>query len=91
MIGFGLVFEFPLVIFILSRLGLVTAGFLSRQRKYALLINAVLAAFITPTTDAVSMMFMLVPLFIFYEIGIIIAKIFAKKKPEAKSTGEEFR
>ena len=91
MIGFGLVFEFPLVIFILSRLGLVTAGFLSRQRKYALLINAVLAAFITPTTDAVSMMFMLVPLFIFYEIGIIIAKIFAKKKPEAESTGEEFR
>ena len=37
MIGFGLVFEFPLVIFILSRLGLVTAGFLARQRKYALL------------------------------------------------------
>ncbi len=90
MIGFGLVFEFPLVIFILSRLGLVTAGFLARNRKYALLINAVLAAFITPTTDAVSMMFMLVPLFVFYELGIIIAKIFGKKKTEKESAEEEF-
>ncbi len=82
MIGFGLVFQFPLIIFILSRLGLVTSEFLARQRKYALLINSVLAAFITPTTDAVSMMFMLIPLFIFYELGIVIARIFAKKKPE---------
>ena len=89
MIGFGLVFEFPLIIFILSRLGLVTAGFLAKQRKYALLINAILAAFITPTTDAVSMMFMLIPLFIFYELGIVIAKIFAKKKPEAEPAGGE--
>jgi len=88
MLGFGLVFEFPLVIFILSRLGLVTAGFLARQRKYALLINAVLAAFITPTTDAVSMMFMLVPLFIFYELGIVIAKIFGKKKSEVRTVEE---
>ena len=90
MIGFGLVFEFPLVVFILSRLGLVTAGFLARNRKYALLLNAILAAFITPTTDAVSMMFMLVPLFIFYELGIIIAKIFGKKKPETEPEEEEF-
>ena len=89
MIGFGVVFEFPLIIFILSRLGLVTGEFLARQRKYALLINAVVAAFITPTTDAVSMMFMLIPLFIFYELGIVIAKIFAKKKPEEETAGEE--
>ena len=89
MIGFGLVFEFPLIIFVLSRLGLVTSGFLAKQRKYALLMNAVLAAFITPTTDAVSMMFMLIPLFIFYELGIVIAKIFAKKKPEEETAGEE--
>ena len=82
MLGFGLVFEFPLIIFILARLGLVTSGFLARQRKYALLLGSVLAAFITPTTDAVSMMFMLVPLFIFYELGILIAWAFGKKKPD---------
>ncbi len=89
MIGFGVVFEFPLIIFILSRLGLVTGEFLARQRKYALLINAVVAAFITPTTDAVSMMFMLIPLFIFYEVGIVIARIFGKKKPEEETAGED--
>lgn len=89
MLGFGLVFEFPLVVFILSRLGLVTSGFLSRQRKYATLASAVLAAFITPTTDAVSMMLMLVPLFIFYELGIVIAWAFGKKKPAEEKPQEE--
>lgn len=89
MLGFGLVFEFPLIIFILARLGLVTSGFLARRRKYALLLGSVLAAFITPTTDAVSMMFMLVPLFIFYELGILIAWAFGKKKPETAEREDE--
>lgn len=80
MIGFGLVFEYPVVVFMLSRLGLVTSTWLRKQRKYSWLISALVAAFITPTTDAVSMMFMLVPLFIFYEIGICVALIFGKKK-----------
>lgn len=82
MIGFGLVFEFPLIIFVLSRIGLVTSKFLREKRKYAILLSTILAAFITPTTDAISMMFMLVPLFIFYEIGIVVAWIFGKKKSE---------
>lgn len=89
MLGFGLVFEFPLVVFVLSRLGLVTSGFLARRRKYAVLGSAVLAAFITPTTDAVSMMLMLVPLFIFYELGIVIAWAFGKKKPATEESEEE--
>lgn len=80
MIGFGLVFEYPIIVFMLSRLGLVTSTWLRKQRKYSWLISALAAAFITPTTDAVSMMFMLVPLFIFYEIGIFVALIFGKKK-----------
>lgn len=80
MIGFGLIFEFPLVVFVLARLGVVSSKFLREKRKYSFLVSAILAAFITPTTDAVSMMFMLIPLFIFYEIGIIVAWIFGKKK-----------
>ncbi|NIP29055.1 MAG: twin-arginine translocase subunit TatC [Candidatus Dadabacteria bacterium] len=80
MIGFGLIFEFPLIIFILSRLGIVTSTFLRNNRKYSFLISAIAAAFITPTTDAISMMFMLIPLFIFYEIGIVVALIFGKEK-----------
>jgi sec-independent protein translocase protein TatC len=79
-LGFGLVFEFPLVIFVLARIGVVTSGWLRRQRKYAILVSAVAAAVLTPTTDAISFMFMFVPLVIFYELGILVAWIFGKKK-----------
>ncbi len=89
MLGFGVVFEFPLIIFVLARIGLVTSKFLREKRKYAILLSTILAAFITPTTDAISMMFMLVPLFIFYEIGIVVAWIFGKKK-EKKIAEEPF-
>ncbi|MGH7884918.1 MAG: twin-arginine translocase subunit TatC [Thermodesulfobacteriota bacterium] len=82
MIGFGAVFEFPLIIFVLSRIGIVNSKFLRKNRKYAVLVSTILAAFITPTTDAISMMFMLVPLFVFYELGIVVAFIFGKKKAE---------
>lgn len=81
-IGFGIIFEYPIVIYILARFGIVNHKWLRKQRKYALLLSAVAAALITPTTDAVSMMFMLVPLLVFYEIGIYIAMIFGKKKAE---------
>jgi sec-independent protein translocase protein TatC len=80
--GFGLVFEFPLVVFVLARLGVVNSQMLRSKRRYAILISGVAAAIITPTTDALSMMFMLVPLLVFYEIGILVAWIFGKKKEE---------
>ena len=88
-IGFGLVFEYPIVVFILARLGLVTSNWLRRQRKYAFLISAIAAALITPTTDAVSMMFMLIPLFVFYEVGIYVALIFGKKREGTESETRE--
>lgn len=78
--GFGLVFEFPLIIFILSRVGIVTSAWLKKNRKYALLASAVLAAILTPTTDAISMMLMFVPILVFYELGIVVAWMFGKKK-----------
>ena len=82
--GFGLVFEFPLIIFVLARVGLVTSSWLRKQRKYALLISAVVAAILTPTTDAISMMLMFVPIIIFYEVGIVVAWLFGKKKAQAQ-------
>ncbi|MCH8029426.1 MAG: twin-arginine translocase subunit TatC [Candidatus Dadabacteria bacterium] len=85
MVGFGLVFEFPVVTFVLARLGLVNADMLKRKRKYALIISAVAAAVITPTTDALSMMFMLVPIIVFYELSIGIAWMFGPKKYREKS------
>lgn len=79
-IGFGIIFEFPIVIFLLARLGIVSRQMLGKNRKYAILISSVAAAIITPTTDFISMMFMLVPLIVFYELGILVAWIFGKKK-----------
>ncbi len=81
--GFGLVFEFPLIIFVLARVGIVTSSWLRQKRKYALLVSAVVAAILTPTTDAVSMMLMFVPILVFYELGILVAWLFGKKKVEA--------
>ena len=83
-LGFGLIFEFPLVIFVLARIGVVSSPWLRRQRKYAILVSAVAAAVITPTTDAISFMFMFVPLIIFYELGILVAWMFGKKKESAE-------
>jgi sec-independent protein translocase protein TatC len=69
-------------VFVLARLGVVNSQMLRSKRRYAILISGVAAAIITPTTDALSMMFMLVPLLVFYEIGILVAWIFGKKKEE---------
>ena len=78
-LGFGLIFEFPLISFILAKIGIVTSKMLSQNRRYAILISCVVAAILTPTTDALSMMFMFIPLIVFYEIGILVAWIFGKK------------
>ncbi len=80
--GFGLVFEFPLIIFILARIGVVTSSWLRQKRKYAVIISAMIAAMLTPTTDAISMMLMFVPILVFYELGILVAWMFGKKKKD---------
>jgi sec-independent protein translocase protein TatC len=80
--AFGLVFEFPLIVFILARLGIVSAEMLRGKRKFAILINTIVAAVISPSPDVLSMMLMLVPLLIFYELGVIVAWVFGKKKQE---------
>jgi sec-independent protein translocase protein TatC len=80
-LAFGLVFEMPVVITLLSMLGVVTPQFLSKNRKYAILINFVIAAILTPTPDIVNQSLMAGPLIILYEVGIICARVFARRKP----------
>ncbi|HEY4485185.1 MAG TPA: twin-arginine translocase subunit TatC [Nitrospiria bacterium] len=82
LLAFGLVFELPLAITLLARLGLVTPGFLARHRRYAVLVNAMIAAVLTPTTDVFNMMLMMGPLLVFYEIGILGARLFGRKPME---------
>ena len=88
--GFGLVFEFPLIIFILARIGVVTSTWLRKQRKYAIIVSALIAAMLTPTTDAISMMLMFVPILVFYELGILVAWAFGKKKVSDEPEEETF-
>ena len=79
LLAFGLVFELPLVITFLARLGIVSVEFLKRQRKYAILVIFVAAAILTPP-DVVTQVMMALPLMLLYEISIIGARIFGRKK-----------
>jgi len=71
----GVVFETPLIIFFLARLRLVTPQFLSQNRRYAILVIAVIAAVITPTPDPFNMGLVMLPLLIMYELGILLARL----------------
>jgi sec-independent protein translocase protein TatC len=84
LLAFGLIFELPLAITLLARMGLMTPEFLSRNRKYAVLVNAVLAAILTPTTDVFNMMLMMIPLLLFYELGVLGAKLFGRRGSAAE-------
>ena len=78
-IGCGLVAELPLVVTILASLGIVSPQFLSRQRRYAIVIAAFLAAILTPP-DAVSMILMLGPLLLLYELSIWCAWVASRRR-----------
>ncbi len=79
LLAFGFVFELPLVLTFMARMGLVSVEFLKKNRKYALLLFFVGAALITPP-DVVTQVMMALPLMVLYEISIIGARIFGKKK-----------
>ena len=83
LLGFGVVFEVPVIIGFLALVGLVSAEFLSRYRRHAMVINTLLAAIITPTGDPFNLALMAVPMCLFYEVGIVLARILGKKKPAA--------
>src|SRR5688572_4208553 len=78
-VAFGIVTELPLVIVILAALGLVTPQFLARNRRYAIVLSAVAAALLTPP-DAVSMLMMMIPLWLLYEVSIGCAWVVTKRR-----------
>lgn len=79
-IGCGIVFLLPILIFILSKLGLMTPAFLRASRSYAAVIILILAAVITPSADVVTMLTVAAPMFILYEISIMVSVNVKKKK-----------
>ncbi|MCJ8208171.1 twin-arginine translocase subunit TatC [Mucilaginibacter sp. RS28] len=76
----GVVFELPILIYILSNLGILTAAFMRAGRRYAIVIILIIAAVITPTPDMLTMTIVSIPLFVLYEIGIVVAGVVEKRK-----------
>ncbi len=70
----GLVFELPVVIWLLSRMGIVSSGFLRKYRRHAVVIILVIAAVITPTSDIFTLLLVSLPMYMLYEISILISK-----------------
>ena len=78
MLVFGLVFEFPVVLLILARIGVIDAKMLAKQRKYAILLIFVFAAVVTPP-DVISQVITALPLIGLYELSILLSRLFGKK------------
>lgn len=76
---FGVAFEMPLIIIILGMMGVVTQDFLKRNRRYAIMLLSVIAAVITPP-DIISMVMMLVPMIVLFEIGVFVVGTFEKRQ-----------
>ena len=79
MLAAGLVFELPMVSFFLSKIGILKPEFMRKYRKHSIILILLIAALLTPSPDVTSQLLLAVPLFILYEISIVICKISQKK------------
>lgn len=80
LLGFGVIFQMPTLVFFLARMGVVTAGFLAKNIKYAVLIIFILAAVLSPGGDITSQMLMAGPMLVLYAISILVAWVVAPRK-----------
>jgi sec-independent protein translocase protein TatC len=90
-LAFGVVFELPVVLVFLTKMGIVTPKTLAKNRKYAIVLAFVAAAFLTPTPDAFNQSLMALPIILLYETGIWASRILSVKQKEQKNdtTGAE--
>lgn len=79
LLAFGIIFELPIFVLFLSKIGIVSERMLRQQRKFAIVIIFIVAAILTPP-DVLSQCLMAAPLLVLYEISIVVAKIFGKKR-----------
>jgi len=79
LLAFGAVFELPVLMVFLAKIGIVNADFLRKHRKYAILAAFVIAAILTPTPDVVNQFFMAGPLILLYEVSIYAVRVFARR------------
>ena len=83
LLGLGLVFQLPIVIFFLSLFGIVTPRFLWKNFRYAVLVIAIVAAVVTPTTDALTMTIFMAPMLVLYLLGIGVSALVVRRKRRA--------
>jgi sec-independent protein translocase protein TatC len=79
----GLVFELPMVVYFLSKAGIITPLFMRRYRKHAMVVNLIVAALITPSPDITSQMLVAIPLFLLYELSIYVSKMVISRNKAA--------
>ena len=85
-LAFGIVFELPLVMVLLAVMGIVDPKFFAKNRRFAVLAGAIVAAFVTPP-DAFTMLMMLAPILLLYEVGISVGKLVWKRRGENTIAG----
>lgn len=83
-LGSGIIFQLPVVIYILSKLGVMTPKFMRSTRRYAAVLILIVAAVVTPTADPYTMLIVAFPLFLLYELSILISANIEKKKKKAE-------
>jgi sec-independent protein translocase protein TatC len=88
MIGLGLAFQLPVIMFIIAKIGIAGPKEMRKWRKYAFMLLLVASAIITPSTDPYNMAIVAIPLIVLYEVGIIISSIFAKTGFRNASTAD---
>ena len=76
----GIMFELPIILFFLSRIGVVSPEFLTRNRRWAIVISFVLGAIITPTLDPINQAFVAGPIIVLYEVGVQLSKVGARMR-----------
>ena len=79
LLGVSILFELPVLVFFLTKIGLITPAFLKKYRKHALVVILILSALITPP-DVISQIIVSIPILILYEIGILVSKKTFKKE-----------
>jgi sec-independent protein translocase protein TatC len=79
-IATGLVFELPILVYILASLGILTPKFMRESRRYAIVIILIVAAVVTPTPDMLTMTVVAIPLFLLYELSISVAGVVERRK-----------
>jgi sec-independent protein translocase protein TatC len=80
LLGLGLVFQIPVIIFVLARIGIVTPGFLMRQFKFAVLVSFIVAAIVTPSADVVNQTLLALPMMGLYLLGVLVAWMFGRAR-----------